>query len=196
MKIPVFALLVTLLGSVPAMAQGMTFGVKAGVNLGNLTFDSEGEKVPVSGRTGPLAGAWVTIPLGWLTVQPEAVYSVKGASVDVADIEASVVADYLEVPVLARFSLPRGLYAAAGPSVGFRLRAKSRTNFGGSVEEMDLKEEVEPLDTGLVVALGMDVRRFVIDGRYTHGLSDIDADKTDDVTIRTRVFSIAAGFRF
>lgn len=196
MKTSALALLLTFLGAAPAMAQGLSFGVKAGVNIGKVTFGGAGERVPVSTRPGPLAGAWVTIPLGWVTVQPEALYTVKGASVDIADLEGSVVVDYLEVPVLARFSLPRGLYAAAGPSVGFRLRAKSRTNFGGSVEEMDLKEEVEPLDTGLVVALGMDVRRFVIDGRYTHGLSDIDADKTDDVTIRTRVFSLAVGFRF
>lgn len=177
------------------MAQ-MSYGAKVGVNYADVSFDGEGA-VPTSGRVGLLAGGFVTIPLrGWLTAQPEVIYTVKGASLNVADIETDFIVDYLEVPLLARISIRRNLYAAVGPSMAFRLRARSRTSFGGSTEELDLKDDVEDFDLGVVGAFGMQMGRWVFDGRYTHGLSDIDADTSDDVTLRNRVFSLSAGIRF
>ena len=195
MRIPVLALCLTLVFGAPAMAQ-MSYGAKAGVNYANVSFDGEGS-VPTSGRVGLLAGGFVTIPLrGWLTVQPELIYTVKGASLNVTDIETDFIVDYLEVPLLARFSIRRNLYAAVGPSMAFRLRAKSRTAFGGSTEELDLKDDIEDFDLGVIGAAGMEWRRWVFDGRYTHGLSDIDADTTDAVKMRNRVFSFSVGIRF
>jgi len=179
----------------PASAQ-MSYGVKAGVNFANVSFDGETD-VPSSGRIGALAGAFATISLrGWLAAQPEVIYTVKGASLDVADVESDFIVDYLEVPLLARMAVRRSVYVAVGPSMAFRLRARSRTSFGGSTEELDLKDDVESFDLGIVGAAGIEVGRWVFDGRYTHGLSDTDADTTDDVKTRNRVFSLSAGIRF
>jgi len=179
----------------PASAQ-VSYGVKAGAGFSNVAFDGE-EDVPSSGRPGVLAGVFVTIPLrGRLSAQPEAIYTVKGASLDIADVESNFIVDYFEVPLLARISVRRNVYVAAGPSMAFRLRAKSRTSFGGSTEELDLKDDLESFDLGLVGAAGIELGRWVFDGRYTHGLSDIDADTSDDVKIRNRGFSVSAGIRF
>ena len=195
LRIPVLALFLTLAFGAPVMAQ-MSFGAKAGVNYANLSFDGEGS-VPTSGRVGLLAGGFVTIPLpGWVTAQAEVIYTVKGASVDIAGIDSHFIVDYVEVPLLARFSIRRNLYAAVGPSMAFRLSAKTRTAFGGSTEELDLKDDVKDFDLGVVGAFGLEWRRWVFDGRYTHGVSDIDADTTDDVTVRNRVFSFSVGIRF
>ena len=188
------SLVLTLACASPAAAQ-ITYGVKAGVNFANVSFG--GDDVPSSSRVGVLAGALATVPLtGWLSVQPEAIYTVKGASIDVFDIESEYIVDYLEVPVLARVRVRSKVYVAAGPSVAFRIRARSRTSFDGSTEEVDIADDVESLDVGIVGAAGFHMRRWVFDGRYTHGLSDTDADTSDDVKIRNRVFSVSAGFRF
>jgi hypothetical protein len=196
MRTPVFLLIFTLASAAPALAQ-ISYGVKAGVNFANLSFDGEEGDVPSNGRVGPLAGAFATMPLrGWLSVQPEAIYTVKGASLDIAEIESDFIVDYLEVPLLARISVPRNFYVAVGPSLAFRLRARSRTAFGGSTEELDLKDDVEQFDLGVVGAAGIEIGRWVFDGRYTHGLSDTDADTSDDVKIRNRVFSVSAGIKF
>ncbi|MBA3639959.1 MAG: PorT family protein [Acidobacteria bacterium] len=191
MRIPVLTLILAIATVAPATAQ-MSYGVKAGVNYADVSFDGD---VASSGRVGLLAGGFATIPLfGWLAVQPEVIYTVKGTSVDVADIKSDLIVDYVEVPLLARISIRRKIYVAVGPSMAFRVRARSRTAFGGSTEEIDLKEDVESFDLGVVGAAGIDLGRWVFDGRYTHGLSDIDA--RDDAKMRNRVLSVSAGIRF
>ncbi len=191
MRIPLLTLILAIAIVAPATAQ-MSYGVKAGVNYADVSFDGD---VPSSGRVGLLAGGFVTIPLfGWLAVQPEVIYTVKGTTVDVADIKSDLIVDYVEVPLLARISIRRKIYVAVGPSMAFRVRARSRTAFGGSTEEIDLKEDVESFDLGVVGAAGIDLGRWVFDGRYTHGLSDIDA--RDDAKVRNRVLSVSAGIRF
>ena len=195
MRTAVLALVFTLAGGAPAIAQ-MSFGVKAGINIADVAFDVESD-IPSGGRVGTLAGAFATIPLrGWLSVQPEAVYTVKGTSLESPDNTSDFVVDYLEVPVLARISVRPHVYVAAGPSLAFRLRAKDRIRFGGSIEELDVKDDVEPFDLGLVGAAGIELGRWVVDGRYTHGVSDLDADTSDDVKMRNRVVSFSAGIRF
>jgi hypothetical protein len=190
----VLALLFTLTCAAPSAAQ-ISYGAKVGVNFAEVSFDAD-EDVPTSGRKGLLAGLFVTIPLGWLTVQPEAIYTVKGTSLDIGGVTSDYIVDYVEVPVLARLRLLRNGYAVAGPSMAFRVRARNRIAFGGSTEEFDLDDVVESFDLGIVGGVGLDAGRWVVDARYTHGLSDIDTDSSDDVRMRNRVFSVSAGIRF
>jgi hypothetical protein len=191
--LPAALVLILMFGS-SASAQ-ITYGAKAGVNFANVSFADE--DVPSSSRIGLLAGAFATVPLtGWLSVQPEAIYTVKGASIDIFDIESDYIVDYLEVPVLARVPIQRRVYLAVGPSIAFRIRARNRTSFGGSTEEVNIADDVESLDIGVVGAAGLEMGRWVFDGRYTHGFSDTDADTSDNVKIRNRVFSVSAGLRF
>ncbi|MEX1128969.1 MAG: porin family protein [Vicinamibacterales bacterium] len=194
MRLTVLALLLTLAGVAPAAAQ-ISYGAKVGVNFADVSFDAD-EDVPTSGRTGLLAGVFVTIPLGWLTVQPEAIYTVKGTSLDIGGVTSDYIVDYVEVPVLARLRLLRNAYVVAGPSMAFRLRARNRIAFGGSTEEFDLEDDVESFDMGIVGGVGLEAGRWVVDARYTHGLSDLDTDSSDDVRMRNRVFSVSAGIRF
>lgn len=194
MRSVVLALLFNVVCAAPAAAQ-ITYGAKVGVNFADVSFDA-GEDVPAGGRKGLLAGVFVTIPLGWLAVQPEAIYTVKGTSLDIDGVTSDYIVDYVEVPVLARLRLPRNAYVVAGPSMAFRLRARNRIAFGGSTEEFDLDDDVESFDLGIVGGVGVDVSRWVVDARYTHGLSDIDTDSSDDVRMRNRVFSVSAGIRF
>ena len=190
-RITLLALILTIASAAPALAQ-MSYGVKAGINYADVSYDSD---VSSSGRIGLLAGGFVTLPLrGWLAAQGEVIYTVKGTTVDVADIETDFIVDYLEVPLLARISFRRNMYVAAGPSMAFRVRARSRTDFGGSTEEIDVKDNVESFDLGVVGAVGIEFGKWVFDGRYTHGLSDLDP--SEDVKTRNRVFSFSAGIKF
>ena len=190
------AVIVLLLACASPAAAQITYGVKAGVNFANVSFDGE-DDVPSSGRVGVLAGAFATVPVAsWLTIQPEAIYTVKGASLDVFDIESDYIVDYLEVPVLVRVPVRSRVYVAAGPSFAFQIRARSRTSFAGSTQELDIGDSVESFDIGIVGAAGFQMGRWVFDGRYTHGLSDTDADTRDNFKIRNRVFSLSAGFTF
>lgn len=189
------ALIVVLACAAPAPAQ-IAYGVKAGVNFADVAIDPD-EGASSSGRLGALAGMFATIPIAWgLTLQPEAIYTIKGASFEVEGFETNYIVDYVEVPVLARFRVLKSAYVLAGPSMAFRVRARNRIAFGGSTEEIDLDNDVETFDVGIAGGIGMDVGRWLVDARYTHGLSDTDKDRSDDVKIRNRVLSFSAGFRF
>ena len=204
----VYALLVAMVltvGVPNAAAQtGASFGVKAGVNFANLDFSGD-DSVDLSfdRRVGLVGGAFVLFPMSeTFGLQIEGLVSQKGAKFEEDDFEDSVEIDSFDVPVLARFTIPSttdtSFHLFAGPSFGFTLNAKSRTSFDGEDdEEIDISDETETLDFGLVIGAGVEFGRIVLDGRYTHGFTNLNKDEANDgLEIKSRVFSIMAGFRF
>lgn len=192
--------LLLIAGAGSASAQDFRVGARAGVNLATITVAPDDGGAAFEARTGLVAGVFATWrALSWLEVQPEVLYTSKGAALEQEGIDSQLVLDYVEVPLLARISkrMPRvTVYAAAGPALAWRVAAKSRTVFSGTTEEIDLAEDVEPFDLGLAAGGGVEAGMFVIDVRYTLGLRDVDADTSDAVTIKTRAVSLSAGIRF
>ena len=182
-----------------ASAQGLTTGVKGGVNFSSVKFDSPAGDLTLDWRLGAVVGGFIRFPLfSWLELQPEVLYSVKGGKREEFGVNSSVLLDYLEVPVLAR--MPMGgaskYFAVAGPYVGFRMRARTRTEFSGSTEEIDISDSVERMDFGLAVGGGVEFGSIMLDGRYSFSLTDIDADTSDEVKGKNRVVTATVGFRF
>ncbi len=67
-----------LLGGAPAAAQGVSWGVKGGVNFATLSVDEE-PKPEFQYRIGLIAGGFFTWPMGsHLDVQPEAALQPAG----------------------------------------------------------------------------------------------------------------------
>ena len=195
------AAVITLLSTTPLLAQVPGLGVKGGVSLASQpTTDEEGDDAGLKSFTGIVAGVFATFRIAsWLDLQPEALYAMKGARFDEDGVTATSQVDYFEVPVLARFSRRGGrigYYAAGGPYTAVRLRAVARTKFGGATEELDISEQVERVDFGLALGGGAEMGSLVFDGRYTHGLKDIDKDRSDGVKVTNRAVSITIGFRF
>ena len=83
-----------------------------------------------------------------------------------------------------------------GPSIGVLLRARSSASFGGTSFEENVKDQVKSTDFGLVGGLAYHRGRFVVDGRYSWGLTDIDKETGDGVEIRNRGISFLAGWKF
>jgi len=186
-----------LAGASPSPAQGLDFGVKGGVNVANVDVSGDGGGPSFDPRIGLVAGGFVRMPLtSWLAVQGEGLYAEKGARFADTGVDAKLLLTYLEVPVLARVRLSRLFYAAAGPSMGVLLRARARTRFSGATEDIDVKDDVESFDFGIAMGGGIELGRLIIDGRYTLGLRDADADTTDASTMKNRTLSFTAGFRF
>ena len=104
------------------------------------------------------------------------------------------------MPALARLSRRGGgrvgFYLAGGPYAAFQLRARIRTKFSDSTEESDSSDKVERIDFGVSLGGGAEFGRLVFDGRYVHGLKDVDKDRTDRIKITNRAVSITAGYRF
>ena len=183
-----------------ASAQGLAIGAKGGVNIASQQVTDDGGGPSLDSRIGFVGGAFVTFPIAsWLDVQAEGLYSQKGARLTFMGIESTLELDYLEVPVLARVRFGSGhwrYYAAGGPSMGVRLRARARTTFSGSTEDVDVADQVERSDFGIAMGGGVEIGRLVIEGRYTLGLTDIDKDKTDTSHTKNRAIAVTAGVRF
>jgi hypothetical protein len=188
-----------MLAATPAQAQWLNIGVKGGVNVATQQISGGGSGPGPQPRVGVVAGVFDTLPaFSWLDVQAEAVYAAKGSKVTVEGVTTTEEIDYLEVPVLGRVKKAAGrwkLYAEAGPSTGFRLRARTRTSFSGSTEEIDIGNQVESIDFGVGMGAGVERGRLVIDVRYTLGLSDIDKDKTDATKTKNRTIAVTVGYR-
>lgn len=157
-------------------SEGMKFGVKAGLNMSNITGDYDAD-----GKTGFFVGGLVDFAVGEnFHVQPELQYSSEGA--DDADIS------YLRIPIMAKYYVMEGLNLQAGPSIAFKV---------GADEGLD--ENTKSLDFGLGIGAGYELPMGVMfDVRYTLGLSDIsDGDAADaGIEAKTTMFQIGVGYRF
>ena len=195
----VVSLLVLFAGEASAQVTGA--GVRAGVNVSTMNNAGGRGEAPVDPQARGVVAGYLTWRLWpWLELQPEAAYSLKGAKTEESGIVAKALLDYVEVPILARITRGgaggRRFYGTGGGAVAVLLRARTRAAFGGSTEEIDIGEDVETLDWGVVVGGGVELGAIVMDFRYTHGLRDIDADRSDEVKVRNRVVSFTAGLRF
>jgi len=189
--------------ALPAAAQnGTTFGVRVGINFANLSIDPEDEEFETKTKTGLVAGGFATIPLNArFAFQPEVLFSMQGASVEEFGEEGSIKLDYLNVPLLASIRLTTGenpVSFLVGPQIGFRTSGKAV--FAG--EEEDLEDVLESTDWALVFGVAANIRNFVIDARYNHGLSNINKvevqglDDDDEGSVKNRVFAISFGVTF
>jgi len=181
----------------PAFAQGFGLGVKGGVNIATQEIKGDDGGPSLDPRYGGVVGAFVTLPLlPWVGLQAEGLYSMKGTRFKSQGIEAALHLDYAEIPVLVKVRFAHRYYAAAGPSMAFAMRARTRTSFGGVTEEIDVMDQVKRFDFGVAMGGGVEFGSVVVDGRYTLGLTDIDKDKTDTSKTKNRTISLTAGFRF
>ena len=194
------ALVLVLLFAVEASAQEASWGIKGGVNFATLT--AETDPGPEFGyRIGVLAGGFYTWPItSHLDLQPEGLFSQQGATLDSIGVDKiTVKLDSVVVPVLVRYRLRpsgKGLVFFGGPSVGFTVRAHTTVEFGDQSISDDFKDQVESVDYGVVFGAGWEGDRFLLDGRYTWGLSVLSNDPNDADRAKHRVISLLAGVRF
>ena len=188
------ALAIAVLVSAGTAHAQTSFGVKAGVNLANLSIDEADDTFEPENRTGFVAGVFVTVRGGGIfAFQPEALISSQGAKFSDSVNSGTAKIDYFQVPLLARIG-PSNVAVVVGPSIGFRINAKLSGD-GISVDNEDFSDQIKRMDYGLVAGVTADVGKLVLDGRYTWGLTNIEEEATAAQT-KNRVISLTLGLRF
>ncbi len=184
-----------LLLALPSMgtAQGISGGIKGGALFATVPDFSElGSEL--DRRTGITGGAFLTVSLlPGLAIQPEAIFTQKGATASLPGGDFTLKLDYLDVPVLARLSFGAAgfkVYAFAGPS--FNVRIKAETEFDG--DTTDISDDVEKSDVSFVAGIGVEVSKLLVEGRWLKSVKNISIDK--DIDVKPQGFAIMAGFRF
>jgi hypothetical protein len=172
-------------------------GVTLGLNSSTLSGDNEGD---VSRRTGVIGGIFVVIPATpMFSVQPELLFTMKGAKSSEEGITGTLKLNYLEIPVLGRLDMSASggvkPFVYAGPAISFNLSCTaevsgSGVNISGDCEDEETGESVKKVDYSGVIGGGLafDVsgRAFTIGARYTHGFASL-AENGD---IKNRTLSL------
>ncbi len=207
-------------------AQDVSFGIRGGLNLTNFIgddaeFTDNGDTVSPDSKLGINLAGYANIPLtGQFSVQPELIYSQKGAkytdSDTIFDVDYESLVKwnltYLEIPVLVKINFDQGEdmipYLYAGPSVSLNLVAETEneveTTFQGetqtTTETRDIKDDTADMDFGLVIGGGVELATGVTaDIRYTMGLvsvDDPDDDTEDPADVYNSAISIMVGYSF
>ena len=135
-------------------------------------------------------GAYVIIPwLNSVAIQPELTYVQKRShSSSTTDVRL----DYIEVPVLARMRVFKGIYATEGVAFGFPVKAEVVASSGATA---DIKSQITSPDVSIVIGGGGSIGIFGIEIRYEGGFRQIDTTSTATVQ-RTRNFMLLGRMHF
>jgi hypothetical protein len=186
--------LLTLLSviSVGAFAQGVSGGLKLGLNLSNQTMSSteSGFTSSPSFRPSIHAGGYLTLMLSEkFGVQPEILYSGQGYK----ETGGTIAIDYITVPVLARYNFTSLFSVHLGPQIGVLMSAKAKPDGGGDAE--DLKEYLKGTDIGVAAGIGIDLPMGVNFGfRFVKGFTNI-IDDTDEVKYKNYNLQLSVGYK-
>jgi len=183
----------------------MQAGLKAGVNISNLSGDDAGSP---DSKTGFAFGGFFMYQFSpMFAIQPEAYYTMKGAT-DKMDFQGTTVdltytLDYIEIPVLFKFLIPiqgSGVKPAifAGPFLGINTTAKVKAEFDGQSQEDDLTDTKSTefgLQFGGGIGFPVGKGELGVDIRYILGLSTID-DSAEEADVKNNVININLYYGF
>jgi len=183
MKKVLLLAVVTVLGFTNVNAQKIKFGAKGGLNFATVSGDNtEGIDAVTAFNFGVLS----EIPISdKFSFQPELMYSGQGYSFN----DNTVALSYLNIPLMGKYYLTKGLSVEAGPQIGFLLSAKN--------EEIDVKDSFNTFDFGVNFGLGYKLDNGLNFGaRYNVGLTDINNLENSSIKNKNGVLQLSVGYFF
>lgn len=209
MRIPRIGLIAAMLGlsasTVPAQMH-TTFGLQGGVTLAKFGGADAAAFEFTKNRVGFAAGGFVALGISpYFTIQPEAMYVVKGGKAEQNGSSAKVKLSYFEVPVLAKLTVPTkggsrvSPHFYAGPAIAFKVGctisgSDGSTTISGNCDDNDA--QAKSTDLSMVFGGGLTIRNAIIDVRYDLGLTKVDdSGNGQDVKNRTLYFLVGWQFR-
>jgi opacity protein-like surface antigen len=197
----------------PTHAQGMTapkptFGVLAGLDLATLGgSDFSG----VGSRTGLTLGGYVTFHLDRrFGLEPELLFTQRGASEESDGDRVTIKMDYIDVPVLVRWDVPTTgqlrPFFLAGPTLSFQVSCNGEESQGGASVSASC-DDINQANPGSLSKKSVDIGATLGGGvtfpagrktnlslgiRYTHGL----LATFDGSDAKNRTWQFLAGLSF
>lgn len=171
-------------------AQKARIGVKGGFNFANLDLSgSLSNLVETQTKTDFHIGAYGEFGLGGFALQPEFLFSTKGAKLEfpLLGVSGKTNLTYIEIPILLKKSFAKVLNVHLGPQFGFLVAAKN-------LEGDDIKEQFKETDLSAIFGVGVDLPGGLGAGaRYALGLSNIN--DTDEITAKNKTFQVYVSYR-
>ncbi len=180
--------LLTVVSITPAYAGKMSFGVKAGLNMSNVSGTPEGWDDSIEWKAGITGGAFLNYAINKnFSLQPEILYTQKGFGsklfddIDILEIDLTLSLDYFELPVLAKyaFSADKKFRPTlfAGPSFAYCFGSELAVSWWLFSGDVDFSSLTHVTDFGIVLGGGFDYVLsggiLVFDARFTYGFTKV-----------------------
>jgi len=208
MRRTVLAVALALLTSSWAAPASAQLGFKGGGNLSRFV----GEDAEDQTKTGlNFGGAFTLLGLGPISVGPELYYAQKGGVRAQADTTFEIGLDYVEIPLLARLTLPGRFlrpYVTGGPAYAWRLDCDVEGEDGsapaaGECVAADFSNRdaaIRTADRGLVLGGGLAMSFFnlggvTLDARMVRGLARI-TEGQNGPDVKNHALSLMLGYSF
>ena len=192
----VAAVTLLFLFAAPCAAQTVRGGFKGGAaftSLSNIFVVTEGDEDESSVHTAATFGGFVEMPLApRLSFQPEILFTTIGAELPDTSAGTAIAIRYLEVPALLKIAGPperTGVFVVAGPTFGLKLDAR------WSDAHEDIADRVKRTNWSLAIGLGVQGRRWLVEGRFSQGLRTIATDDLGEPAVKSKSVAILAGVR-
>lgn len=178
-------LAIFLLGACTAYAQGLSGGLKFGLNVANQKMSLEGLSVSTKALSSFHLGGYLNVSVTQkLSIQPELLYSVVGTKAD--DFESKF--SYLSLPIMVKYNVASVFHIHAGPQIGMLVTAE--------VDGDDVKDSLKNTDFGLGMGAGVDLPMGLnFSARYVVGLSDVYDGERVGTKIKNNIFQFSLGYR-
>jgi len=199
-KYLVFTVIAVLFVVAPTQAQ-FKFGLKAGVNLSDVSFSKD--DISPDNYTGFQVGPMIefTVPVVGVGLDVALLYSQTGFKVDSKTIEGGDL--LLPINFKYKLSLPfelAGAYATTGPYAGINLFSDEKFTY----KNVEAQIKSESFMFGWNFGLGVEfLGKVQVGVNYQLGITDdFSSIKTDDTTIldvkngKARIWSITAAYFF
>lgn len=174
---------VTVLGFTNVNAQEIKFGAKGGLNFASISGNnSTGSDMVTSFNFGVLSEILISDKFSF---QPELMYSGQGYSFN----DNTIALSYLNIPLMGKYYLTKGLSIEAGPQIGYLLSAKN--------ESTNVKDTFKKVDFAANLGIGYKLENGLNFGaRYNFGLSNINNLDNSSSKYKNRVFQLSVGYFF
>ena len=181
-----------LLTQVEAQAQA-TVGIRAGLNVTNITLDNLPNK---SERFGFHAGIFANLPVvvDFISLQPELSYSAKGAAFEVLNERQTLNMNYVDFLLPVAFKLG-SIDIQVGPFASYLISTPDYTLFEDNTVVLDAFKK---FDAGLTAGLSYNFNKMLIGIRYNQGFMDVTKDNAKSIlgSGKNAVGQVSLGFRF
>lgn len=188
MKTRLIPLIALLFISSSLFSQGLTFGIKAGANLGKITGHSFKDEYSL----GYHAGAFATIGGKKWGIQPEVLFNQVNTDTATSFSEitglnniSKIQLQYLTIPILLNYNISNILSLQAGPQFGIRLdKNKSLVQNG--------KDAFKSGNFSLAAGAQLNLLKFRLYGRFIGGMTDLNNLGNND-TWKINMFQLGVG---
>ena len=188
--------------SVQSNAQFFMWGVKGGVNISDIkNFDTLPGVENTENYTGYHAGIFLGAKFAIVSVQADILYSLQGVSFseitspdDYIDLENS----YINVPLVVKIHFIPLMNIQAGFQYSFLVNSviDGEAEYPIDGTPINVQDQFSSGDASILVGIGFDISKIVIDLRYIIGVSDNNEGLPTTEQLSNGTFQVSLGIRF